>query len=147
MPNEQNYSNHTRWFPLFHFVVMPLLLLNFLDHLVRIFTNAGDARIEQIFWTVLGLTLILMALAARLMALKVQDRIIRLEERLRYANVLPPELNARCDKLTEAQMIALRFASDDELADLVERTLKGEFAVPKNIKLAVKSWRADNLRA
>lgn len=62
---EQNYSNHTRWFPLFHFVVVPLLLLNFLDHLVRIFTNTGNERIEQIFWTIFGLTLILLALSAR----------------------------------------------------------------------------------
>ena len=99
MPTEQNYSNHTRWYPLFHFVVMPLLLLNFLDHLVRIFTNTGDARYDQIGWTVLGLTLMLLALSARLMALTVQDRVIRLEERLRYAGLLSPELNARCGGL------------------------------------------------
>ena len=147
MATEQTYANHTRWYPLFHFVVMPLLLLNFLDHLVRIFTNTGDARYDQIGWTVLGLTLILLALAARLMALTVQDRVIRLEERLRYAGVLSSELNARCGGLSKSQIIALRFASDEELADLVERALNGEFAAPKNIKLAVKTWRADDLRA
>jgi hypothetical protein len=144
---EQNYSNHTRWFPLFHFVVMPLLLLNFLDHLVRIFTNTGYERGEQIFWAVFGLTLILLALSTRLMALKVQDRVIRLEERLRYAGVLTPELNARCGSLTNDQIVALRFASDDELAGLVECALNGEFAKTKDIKLAIKNWRADHLRA
>jgi len=147
MPKQQNYSNHTRWFPLFHFVVMPLLLLNFLDHLVRIFTNVGYERYEQVGWTVLGLTLILLALAARLMALTVQDRVIRLEEKLRYAGVLTPELNARCNSLTKGQIIALRFAPDDELTALVERTLNGEFPDTKSIKMAVKSWRADDLRA
>jgi hypothetical protein len=81
------------------------------------------------------------------MVLTVQDRVIRLEENLRYAGVLPPELNARSGELTDAQRIALRFASDEELADLIERTLNGEFAKPKAIKLAVKTWRGDHLRA
>jgi hypothetical protein len=147
MATEQNYSNHTRWYPLFHFVVIPLLLLNFLDHLVRIFTNTGGARYDQVGWTVLGLTLILLALASRLQILTVQDRVIRLEEKLRYAGVLSPELNARCSGLTKSQVIALRFASDDELPDLVERALGGQFAGTKDIKQAVKTWRADDLRA
>jgi hypothetical protein len=148
MPKQQSYSNHTRWFPLFHFVVMPLLLLNFLDHLVRIFTATNwDLRLEQIMWTILSITLILMALAARLMALTVQDRVIRLEEKLRYAGLLTPELNTRCDSLTKSQIIALRFASDDELGSLIERTLNGEFPDTKSIKMAVQNWRADDLRA
>ncbi|MBV9241251.1 MAG: hypothetical protein JO314_04510 [Acidobacteria bacterium] len=70
-----------------------------------------------------------------------------MEERLRYAGVLSSELHARCGGLSKSQIIALRFASDEELADLVERALNGEFAAPKNIKLAVKTWRADDLRA
>lgn len=148
MATEQSYSNHTRWYPLFHFVVMPLLALNLLDHVVRIFTAATwDLRLEQIMWTIFSVTLILLALAARLQVLTVQNRLIRLEERLRYAGVLSPELNARCNSLTTGQMIALRFASDDELRDLVERTLNGEFADGKSIKQAVKNWRADDLRA
>jgi len=147
MPTEQNYSNHARWYPLFHFVVMPLLFLNFLDHLVRVFTNTGDARYDQIGWAVLGLTLILLALAARLQILTVQDRLIRLEEKLRYAALLSPELNARCGDLTKPQIIALRFAPDDELPGLVERTLNGEFPSTREIKLAVKNWRGDYLRA
>ena len=149
MPEQQqNYSNHTRWYPLFHFVVMPLLLLNLIEHIVRIFTAADNtARFEQVFWSVFSFTLILLALATRLMVLTVQDRVIRLEEKLRYAGVLSAEMNGRCSSLTKGQIVALRFAPDDELAGLVERTLNGEFAGTKDLKQAIKTWRADHLRA
>lgn len=140
---EQNYSNHTRWYPLFHFVVMPLLALNFLSHLVRLIMTPSWSLF---FWTVLGVGLILLAFTARLQALKAQDRVIRLEERLRYREVLPAELAQRASALRIGQIIALRFASDEELPALVERTLKGEFAKNKEIKQAIKNWRADHLR-
>lgn len=140
---EQNYSNHTRWFPLFHFVLMPLLVIHFLCHLVRLFMAPGW---ERGFWTLFALVIVLIPLVARLGAMRVQDRVIRLEERLRYREVLTPELAGRASGLRLGQMIALRFASDEELPGLVERTLNGEFEKPKDIKLAVKNWRADNLR-
>jgi len=144
---EQNYSNHTRWYPLFHFVVMPLLVLNLLSHLVRLFLAAPESgRKALAFWTVLSLALILLALASRLQALKAQDRVIRLEERLRYREVLSPELVKKAEGLRTGQIISLRFAPDDELAGLVERTLNGEFAKTKEIKQAIKNWRADYLR-
>lgn len=144
---EQNYSNHTRWYPLFHFVVVPLLVLNFLSHLVRLFMAAPDSgRKTLAFWVLLSIALILLALAARLMALRAQDRVIRLEERLRYKELLTPELAEKASNLRVGQIIALRFASDAELAGLVERTLNGEFASNKEIKLAIKDWRADYLR-
>jgi hypothetical protein len=147
MADTQNYSNHTRWFPLFHFVVMPLLLLNFLSHLVRLFMAPPESgRKILAFWVLLSIVLILMALASRLMALKAQDRIIRLEERLRYKELLSPEIATRASELPVDQIIALRFASDGELPGLVERTLNGEFAKTKEIKMAVKNWRADFLR-
>lgn len=140
---EQNYSNHTRWYPLFHFVVMPLLALNFLSHLVRLIMTPSWSLF---FWTILGVALILLALTARLQALKAQDRVIRLEERLRYRELLPAELAQRASGLRTGQIIALRFASDEELPGLVERTLNGEFAKNKEIKQAIKNWRADHLR-
>lgn len=144
---EQNYSNHTRWYPLFHFVVMPLLVLNFFSHLVRLFLAAPESgRKALAFWTVLSLALILLALASRLQALKAQDRVIRLEERLRYREVLTPELAKRAVGLRTGQIIALRFASDEELSGLVELTLNGEFGKTKDIKLAIKNWRGDYLR-
>lgn len=139
----QNYSNHIRWYPLFHFVVVPLLALNFLSHLVRLIMAPSWA---MGFWTLLSVTLILLALASRLMALTAQDRVIRLEERLRYREVLSGELAGRFDELRTGQIIALRFASDGELGGLVERTLNGEFAKPGDIKKAIKDWRGDYLR-
>ena len=148
MAQQQNYSNHARWFPLFHFVVMPLLLLNFLSHIVRLYlAEPFSGRKTLAFWTLLSLVLILLGLAARLMSLKVQDRVIRLEERLRYREMLSPEIAAKASDLPVSQIIALRFASDAELPGLVERTLNGEFAKPKDIKLAIKDWRPDHLRA
>lgn len=145
---EQNYSNHVRWFPLFHFVVMPLLALNFLCHLIRLFMAEPESgRKTLAFWVALSIVFILMVLAARLQALTVQNRVIRLEEKLRYKTVLPAELAAKAEGLSLGQIIALRFASDAELPSLVERTLNGEFATPKDIKKAVKDWRADHLRA
>lgn len=144
---EQTYSNHTRWYPLFHFVVMPLLVLNLLSHLVRLILAAPESgRKALAFWTVLSLALILLALASRLQSLKAQDRVIRLEERLRYREVLSPELAKRAEGLRTGQIIALRFAPDEELTGLVERTLNGEFAKTKDIKLAIKNWRGDYLR-
>ena len=148
MPENQNYSNHTRWYPLFHFVVMPLLLLNFLSHLVRLFLAAPESgRKILAFWVLLSFTLILFALATRLTAMKVQDRVIRLEERLRYHRLLGSDLAARAENLPIGQIIALRFASDAELGGMVERALNGEFAKTKDIKLAIKEWRGDYLRA
>ena len=140
---EQNYSNHTRFFPLFHFVVIPLLALNFLSHVVRLFMTPTWTLA---FWTLLSVTLILLALASRLMALKVQDRLIRLEERLRYKDILSAEIAKRANALPVGQMIALRFASDDELRGLIERVLSGELKTGKEIKLAVRNWRSDHLR-
>jgi hypothetical protein len=143
VPTTQTYANHLRWYPLFHFVLMPLLAINLLSHLVRFFMAPSWALF---FWVLLSIMLILMALTSRLMALKAQDRLIRLEERLRYREMLTPDLARRTDELTLGQVIALRFASDDELADLVERTLNGEFARGKEIKLAVRNWRGDHVR-
>ncbi len=140
---QQNYSNHTRFFPLFHFVVIPLLALNFLSHVVRLFMTPTWTLA---FWTLLSVTLILLALASRLMALKVQDRVIRLEERMRYKDILSAEIAKRANALPVGQVIALRFASDDELRGLIERVLSGELKTGKEIKLAVRNWRSDHLR-
>ena len=147
MPDAQTYKNHTRWFPLVHFVIFPLLLLNLLSHIVRLFMAAPNTgRKTLAFWVLLSLVLILMAFAARTQALRAQDRIIRLEERLRYRDLLSAEMAARASDLPVSQIIALRFASDAELPGLVERTLNGEFAKTKDIKLAIKDWRGDYLR-
>ncbi len=147
MAETQNYSNHTRWFPLFHFVVVPLLLLNLLEHLVRIYLNTGAERWEQAYWALFSVVLILLAGVARLMAVKVQDRVIRLEERLRYRELLSAETAAKASELPVEQIVALRFASDGELNDLVNQVLDGKLTTQKEIKMAIKNWRGDYLRA
>jgi len=148
MADQQNYSNHTRWFPLFHFVIVPLLLLTFLGHLVRlIIAEPGSGRITIASLMILSLAVLLLALAARNMSLRVQDRVIRLEERLRYKELLPADVAAKASDLPIGVMIALRFASDAELPGLIERVLNGELKGNKPIKQAVQDWRTDHLRA
>lgn len=143
MAETQNYSNHTRWYPLVHFVITPILLVNLAWAAVCVVMEFDWFRVQYLL---LSLGVALLSLAARLQALKAQDRVIRLEERLRYREVLSPELAKRANDLRTGQIIALRFASDEELAGLVERTLNGELAKTKDIKLAIKDWRVDYLR-
>lgn len=143
MAETQTYQNHTRWFPLVHFVVTPILLINLIWAAVCVFMEFEWFRVQYLL---LSLGVALLSLAARLQALKAQDRVIRLEERLRYRELLSPELAKQADGLRVGQIIALRFASDEELPLLVERTLNGEFAKTKEIKLAIKNWRGDYLR-
>lgn len=143
MAEQQTYANHTRWFPLVHFVISPLLLINLIWAIVCTYREFDWYRVQYLL---LSFTVILVSLAARLQALKAQDRVIRLEERLRFKELLSPELAAKANGLKTGQIIALRFASDEELAGLVERTVAGEFATTKDIKLAIKNWRGDYLR-
>jgi hypothetical protein len=96
---------------------------------------------------VVALALVGLAGAARAMALTVQDRVIRLEMRLRLQQVLPPDLFARCGEISRPQVVALRFASDAELADLVREVLAGKLTTQKAIKERVRNWEPDYLRA
>jgi transcription elongation GreA/GreB family factor len=100
----------------------------------------------MVFLVALSLIFILMVIAARLQALKAQDRLIRLEERLRYTRLLPPELAAQAMTMRTGTTIALRFASDDELEKLVTQVLNGELTTSKEIKRAITNWNGDYLR-
>ena len=140
----QTYATHTRWFPPVHFFLLPLFLVNFLAAAWAAF-NAPSAA--SLWGALMALGLLLLLFAARLMALAVQDRVIRLEERLRMREVLPADLQARVGELTREQFVGLRFASDGELADLVRRVLAGELKDTTAIKKAVTQWRGDYLRA
>ena len=139
----QNYKNHVRWFPLVHFILTPLLVLNLIWQAVRLYQEPNWDREENLM---VAAALIILSIAARLQALKAQDRIIRLEERLRYNRLLTGDVAEKAATLPTGQIIALRFASDEELPSLVQRTLDGEFKTDKEIKLAVKNWRGDHLR-
>jgi hypothetical protein len=143
MPAQQSYENHVRYFWLFHFVLFPLLTLNLIYQAVRLYQ---EPSLDRGVFTILSIVFICMILAARGQALKVQDRLIRLEERLRYRELLPADLADRGAKLDLGQMIALRFAGDDELLDLLTRTCENEFATTREIKQAVKNWRGDHHR-
>ena len=140
----QTYKNHTRLLPAFHFFVLPVLLLNFLNEtrLAWRYPSEGAA-----FAAVVAAALLTLGFLSRVQAVTVQDRVIRLEMRLRLRQVLPPELHARINDITPRQLVALRFAGDAELAELVREILDGKLRTGKEIKLRVKSWQADWLRA
>lgn len=144
MPDNQNYQNHTRWNPFVHFVITPLLIGLVIWALVCVIMEFEWFRV-QIFLLAIGAAML--SLAARVQALTVQNRIIRLEERLRYKELLPAEVASRAHDLPLVNIIALRFASDAELPRLVSRVLSGELKTAKEIKLAIKNWRPDHLRA
>lgn len=143
MAKTQNYQNHIRWYPFVHFFLVPIFLFNLIWQSVRLYQEPSWDRAE---WVLFSFALLLSLPAARLQSLKAQDRIIRLEERLRYLEVLPADLATQALNLRTGQMAALRFASDEELPELVGRVLTGEFKSNKEIKQAVKNWRGDYLR-
>ena len=138
MIETQNYRNHVRYYPLVHYFLSPVLVFNLIWQIVRLFQEPSWDRGESLL---LAVALIALSVAARLQALKAQDRVIRLEETLRYHKILAPDLAARALELPFGKMRALRFAPDGELTDLVRRTLSDEFKTPKEIKLAIKNWR------
>lgn len=140
----QTYKNHPRLLPAFHFFVLPVLLLNFLNEVRKVWRYPSEGAA---FAAVVGVALLTLAFLARTQALRVQDRVIRLEMRLRLRQVLPSELHARVNDLTHRQLVALRFASDAELPELVRDILDGKLQTGKEIKLRVKNWQADWLRA
>jgi uncharacterized membrane protein YdbT with pleckstrin-like domain len=136
----QDYKSHRQYVPLFHFFVVPILLVNLGVEISRLFQNQSG---YQIWAVVVALALAALPFAARGMAIRAQDRIIRLEERQRLSSLLPAEHRDKIYDLTPSQLIALRFASDEEAPDLAQRTMTGEFKSQNEIKKAVKNWRAD----
>ena len=139
----QNYSNHTRWHPPFHFFLVPLFLLNLIFAAVQLFRFRD---LDHAAWLVLAVGLIVLSALARTNALRVQDRLIRLEERLRYQQILPAPLAQSAGALRMGQIVALRFASDEELPELVREVLDGKLTKADEIKRAVRHWRADTWR-
>lgn len=139
----QTYANHTRWHPLFHFVLAPVMLINLIWAIVLCYQSPGWT---QCWWVVVSLALLLMMFLVRTNSLKVQDRLIRLEEQLRCQRILPAELAQRAGTIRVGQFIALRFAPDEELEGLVREVVAGRLTKPAEIKRAIKNWRADTFR-
>lgn len=136
----QNYANHRRWFALYHFFAMPILLAN---SVVEIVQAIRTPTVAQLWRAAVALALVGGLVAARAMALIVQNRLVGLEMRLRLAATLPIEMRPRIPELRLRQLIGLRFASDDELPALVARCLDGELRSADQIKRQVTQWRPD----
>ena len=145
----QSFANHTRFDPLFHFFLVPIFALGLVLSLVHFFAHIAEGDFRDHFHSalivLLAVALLLWLFKTRLYALRVQDRVIRLEERVRLMQLLPERLRGRIPELTESQLCGLRFASDGELPALAERALN-EKLPRKDIKRAVQSWRPDYWR-
>jgi hypothetical protein len=147
MANEkpQSLQNHTRLVPPFHMFVLPVLLVNLgesIYHLVK-----TGISYNSVFGILMALALFMLAFYARTFAMTVQDRVIRLEMRLRLAEILPAELRPRIPEFTAGQMVSLRFASDAELPALARKVLDDKLNDRKAIKQLIKDWQGDYLRA
>lgn len=143
MASEQSYKNHTRWLPIVHFFIQPVLLINVFVEGARLYRFQTPYHIWMV---IVAIALVAFSFMARTMALTAQNRTIRLEEQLRLASLMPENQRARINDLTPGQLIGLRFASDDEAAELAQRCLAGELKGSGDVKRAVKNWRADHLR-
>ncbi len=142
-PN-QNFKNHTKFVPAYHFVALPILVLNF------VWTLKVAIKVQSLGSIVVFLVsvaLIIMFFCARRFALAVQDRVIRLEMHLRLQRLLPADLQPSIPSLTAGQLVALRFASDAELPGLVRKVLNDKIGDRKAIKQMILNWQPDNLRA
>jgi hypothetical protein len=143
MPEKpQSYASHAKWDPLFHFFAFPVALINVgvaIAYLIR------TPNYSLLWFLVLSAAFAATVFMTRVNSLKVQDRVIRLEETLRMRSLLPVSQHGLIEQLHRGHFIALRFAPDSELPGLVEQTVANKWG-PKDIKGAIKTWRADHFR-
>ncbi len=144
MPAPQTYANHTRTIPAYHMFTFGLIVINALWSIYRV---AVAFSIDTLMSLFVAIALVMIFFFARIFALRVQDRIIRLEMRLRLGGLLPADLQSRVNVLTVDQLCALRFASDAELPALTRTVLDEKIGDRKTIKQMVKNWEPDYLRA
>ena len=145
MPTPQSYAHHTRWDPPFHFFILPVFALAVIVAIIHAIMHINHHPLHSVMLVVFALAALVAIFKIRLNALKVQDRLIRLEERLRLASILQEPLRSRIPELTESQLIGLRFASDAELPALVQRALTEKLSC-SDIKKSIQTWRPDNFR-
>ncbi len=143
MAAEQTYKTHRQYVPLFHFFAEPVLVLNVIAQLL--YFNKYRT-LSKAWMVVVAIALAVFVFFARYMVARVQDRVIRLEERMRLASLLPADLHGRINDLTTRQLVALRFASDEELLGLAQRCFNGELIGGEQIKKEIKTWRPDYAR-
>ena len=144
MTQTQSFENHAKFVPAFHVGVLGIFTLNLGWSLYRV---AHAFSSESVISLLMAIAFILLALYARIFALTVQDRVIRLEMRLRLLHILPADLQPRISEFTVNQLVALRFASDGELPGLARKVLEGKVDERKAIKKMIQNWQPDFLRA
>jgi hypothetical protein len=146
MANEkaQSFENHVRVVPAYHMFVLGVFLVNFVGRLVQL---RSGITYDSVMNVLMGAAFVLLFFYARTFVLTVQDRVIRLEMRLRLERMLPPELRSRVCEFTVPQLVSLRFAGDDELPILARQVLDEKLSDRKTIKRRIKNWQADFLRA
>jgi Family of unknown function (DUF6526) len=153
MPDQatQTYATHRRYVPLYHFVAPLILLINLLWTFVGIyhFWRFGGRfdRVNSIVQVLVAVALIILWFYLRNFPIAVQDRLIRHEMRVRLGELLPADQRARIPELTVGQLIALRFASDEELPALTRKVLDEKIADREAIKKLIRHWKADDQRA
>jgi hypothetical protein len=139
----QNFANHRRIVPMYHIVIFGILAINLIWRLVQLVRSASWQSLLDLL---VAFALLALSFYVRIFALTVQDRVIRLEMRLRLTGILPADLRGRIDELTPDQFIALRFASDAEMADLMREVLTNNIRNRDEIKRRIKNWMPDYLR-
>ena len=142
--SNQSFANHVKLVPTFHFFVLPVLTLNLVQSIYRL-VHTGF-RWDALVGVLTAVALLLLAFHARLFVLRVQDRVIRLEERMRLERLLPEDLRPRIGEFQPGQLVALRFACDAELPALARKVLSDRLTDRTTIKKMVQTWRADYLR-
>jgi uncharacterized membrane protein YciS (DUF1049 family) len=142
---EQSFQSHAKWVPPFHFFVLPVLLIN-LGFSIYWCVKAWFT-VSGVLSVVVAAALVVGMVMARVVAMKVQDRVIRIEERIRFERLLPADMHARIGEFTIDQLVALRFASNAELPELARRVLEEKVNDRKAIKQMIKAWRPDLARA
>jgi hypothetical protein len=142
--SSQSYDTHRRWVPLYHFVAAALLFVCLVH---AVWSVVASFSLQSVMYLVLVLAVGIVYFYSRAFALAVQDRLIRLEERLRLERILPDSLRARVGDFTTEQLVALRFASDAELPALAQSVLDENKQDREEIKRQITQWRADHQRA
>ncbi|WP_175499663.1 DUF6526 family protein [Algoriphagus aquimarinus] len=145
MSKTQNFENHAKLYPLHHFIIMPMALIYLGWTVVRTDFSSSTSVAESIYQLLLAFLILLISYLPRIYAIKNQNRIIRLEMRQRYFHLTGSTFYDIEIQLTSAQIIALRFAGDDEILALIDKSIK-ENTTPKEIKKSIKNWKADHHR-
>ena len=140
---QQSLQNHARIIPAYHYVVFGAFTINLAVSIANLASAPSFATVAGVLT---ASALIVLALYARMFALRAQDRVIRLEMRLRMKDLLPPALQPRINEFTPGQLVAMRFASDAELPELAAHVLDGPVQDKKTIKGMIKEWQGDYLR-